>query len=76
MPDRTMQTDKLATIRNPKKLAFTVEEAVQATGFPRTSIFDFIRRGEVESFRHGKRRYIVGDSLRALILRLAARESA
>lgn len=58
------------------KLSFSVNEAVAATGLPRTSIFEFIKLGELRSFRHGKRRYVEGDSLRDLVRRLASREVA
>lgn len=59
-----------------EKLSFTVSEVIAATGFPRTSIFEFIKRGELRSFRHGKQRFVLGDSLRDLIDRLASREAA
>ena len=58
------------------KLAYRIEEAVDATGLARSAIFERIRRGELKSFRAGKRRLVLADSLRDLVHRLADAEAA
>lgn len=58
------------------KLAYRIDEAVSVSGLARTALFEAIQRGELRSFRAGKRRLIVADSLRAHIDRLASREAA
>ena len=55
------------------KLAYRMEEAVSCSGLTRTYIFDAIARGAVRSFRQGKRRLILADSLRAHLVELASR---
>ena len=58
------------------KLAYRIDEAVSASGLARTALFEAIARGDLRSFRAGKRRLIVADSLRAYLVRRASREAA
>jgi hypothetical protein len=57
-------------------LSLTVEDSCQVTGFSETQIRGFIRTRRVRSFKLGKRRYIVGASLRRLVEELAIKAEA
>ena len=48
---------------NPK-LAFTIPDAVQASGLPRTTIYELIGAGLIEARKAGRRTLIPADSLR------------
>lgn len=48
-----------------EKLAYSIPEAVQASGVGRSSIYDAIRRGELRSTKKGGRRLIPVDALKA-----------
>ncbi|WP_261992049.1 helix-turn-helix domain-containing protein [Streptomyces sp. MS191] len=49
------------------KLSYSVTEAVEATSLGRSTIFELIRSGELESFKFMGRRLIPADALHALI---------
>jgi hypothetical protein len=55
----------------PPSLTFSIAGAVAATGgaISRTRIFDLIRNGEIDARKIGRRTVIIGDSLRAFLLR-------
>ena len=40
------------------RLTYSVGEAAEAVGVGRTFMFDLIRRGEIRSFKAGKRRLV------------------
>ena len=52
-------------------LIFSIASAVSATGgaISRTRMFDLIRNGEIDARKIGRRTVIIGDSLRAFLLR-------
>jgi excisionase family DNA binding protein len=52
------------------KLLYTIPETVALTGIGRTTLYDLIHRGELESVRVGRSRFIPADGLRDFILRL------
>jgi hypothetical protein len=53
-------------------LAYTVAEAVKATGFARTRLYDLAGRGQIKFRRAGRRTVILADDLRALLASLPA----
>nr|WP_314465284.1 helix-turn-helix domain-containing protein [uncultured Novosphingobium sp.] len=46
---------------------YTVDEVKQATTLGRTAIYDFIAKGELKSFKLGKRTVVHADDLEAFI---------
>lgn len=50
-------------------------EACEEHGISRTIAFDLVRRGLLETFAIGKRRYVMLESLRSLPQRLAGSEA-
>lgn len=52
------------------RLSFTVEEAVAATGFTRSRLYEAIGTGELESFKAGKRRMVSARALEDYIAKL------
>ncbi len=54
----------------PAKLAFTIDEAVVATGFARRRIYYMMGTGELTTFKAGRRRMISARALNKLIDRL------
>lgn len=57
------------------RLSYAVEQAVEATGIPRTRIYGAIAKNELRTFKHGRRRFISADALREWITTLE-RQSA
>ena len=51
----------------PALIAYSVPGAMAATGLPRTTIFQLIQRGQIETRKIGRRRLILADSLRRYI---------
>jgi hypothetical protein len=45
------------------KLAYTIKEAMAATGFSRTRIYREIAEGHLDAKKAGKRTFIMGESL-------------
>lgn len=58
-----------------QKLSYTVEEAIAATGFTRTRIYQAIGDGSLKSLKAGRRRMVSAKALEAFIAKLE-RESA
>ena len=52
------------------RLSFTVEEAVSATGFTRSRLYEAIGSGELASFKAGKRRMVSARALEDYIAKL------
>jgi excisionase family DNA binding protein len=48
-----------------EKIGYSVEEAVTAMGVGRTTVYELIGSGELESIKVGRRRVIPADSIRA-----------
>jgi excisionase family DNA binding protein len=47
-----------------EKLGYSVDETMQATGLGRTTIFNLIDTGELESIKVGRRRIIPVEAIR------------
>jgi excisionase family DNA binding protein len=58
-----------------ERLSYTVEELRRATGFSRNKLYTAIARGELKSFKAGKRRMFSASAARAFI-ELLERRSA
>lgn len=58
-----MQTNK----HTPPKLAYSINEACEATSLGRTNLYAIIAAGKLKANRIGGRTVIPADSLRALI---------
>jgi hypothetical protein len=58
------------TTHQTERLSLTVEQAVDASGIPRTSFYAAIARGEVRTFKLGRRRFVSVDALREFITSL------
>lgn len=50
-----------------ERLSYTIEESRRASGFSRNLIYAAIARGELRSFKVGKRRLISAQALREYI---------
>jgi excisionase family DNA binding protein len=50
-----------------ERLAYSISEALAATGMSRNKIYQAIGRGELRSFKNGRRRMISVDALREYI---------
>lgn len=61
---------------NPNKLAYTIDEAAEAMGVSRRTIYDQIRRGELEKFTWAGRTLIRADVLREALDRASGRRAA
>lgn len=55
----------------PERLTYTVEEAAVATGLGRTTLFEFMKSGQLASIKVGRRRLIRPEALRDLLETLA-----
>lgn len=51
----------------PEKLAYSVKEAVEATSIKKSSIYNRIATGEIETIKVGSRTVIPAHSLRKLV---------
>lgn len=61
---------------NSKKIAYTVEEAVMATGLPRSSIYRHIRQGDLVTFKSGRRRMVSQTAIENFIKKLERQTQA
>jgi len=63
--------------QNPSEaLSYTVDQAVQVTGFNRNRIYDLIKHGQLRTFKAGRRRFISADALRDCISSLESKQAA
>ncbi|QJR10695.1 hypothetical protein DSM104443_01762 [Usitatibacter rugosus] len=61
---------KLKSPSRPRRIALTVEEALETGAFnSRTHLYNALKDGEVKSWRAGKRRKILADSIDAYVAR-------
>lgn len=51
----------------PTKIAYRIDEAVNATGLGRTFLYERIRSGELKSIKVGGRRLILAEALIAFL---------
>lgn len=61
----------MSQIATLQPLAVGPEEAARASGTTRSAIYEAIARGDLESFKAGKRRLILIKSLEAWLNRMA-----
>ncbi|GAA4664054.1 helix-turn-helix domain-containing protein [Amycolatopsis dongchuanensis] len=59
-----------------EKVGYSIEDAMQATGLGRTTIFELLRTGQLESIKVGRRRIIPADAIRAYFAAERARQAA
>ena len=60
----------------PQRVLFTPEEAAEALGVGRTTVYALIKSGFIDSVRIGHLRRIPTDALAPCVARLAARDSS
>lgn len=56
-----------------EKVGYSIEEAAQSLGVGRTTVYELMNRGDLESVKVGRRRIIPADAVGAF---LAARRAA
>jgi excisionase family DNA binding protein len=59
----------------PVKLAYSISEATTATGLSRATLYRYIARGELATFKVGSRTLIRADVLIGFVERLSASPS-
>jgi excisionase family DNA binding protein len=62
--------DRLA--KDSNRLAYTIDEAVHASGIGRTKMYALIRSGDLDARKLGRRTLIPAEALRSLLQRLPA----
>jgi excisionase family DNA binding protein len=50
-----------------EKIGYSVDETVEASGLGRSTIYELIRSGELDSIKVGRRRIVPADALREFI---------
>lgn len=55
---------------NPEPLAYTVEDAVKASGLCRSRLYEELRAGRIEARKAGRRTLILASSLTAFLTAL------
>jgi excisionase family DNA binding protein len=50
-----------------EKIGYSVDEAVEASGIGRTTLYELMRSGELESIKVGRRRIILAEDIRAYL---------
>lgn len=63
-------TVETTTMTNPARLLLRPEEAAQALGVGRTTVFELIKAGELRSVKIGNSRRISADALADFVRRL------
>lgn len=61
----------MAQLATLQPLAVSPEEAAHASGTTRTAVYEAIARGDLMSFKAGRRRLILIEELRAWLNRMA-----
>lgn len=69
-----MATQTLASV--PERLMYTVPEAVQRVGLPRTRVYAAIAAGDIFSVKVGRSRRIPARALEEYVARLCEEQSA
>jgi hypothetical protein len=70
--DARMNISK-SPVQSIERLSYTIEQFMTATGYSRRKVYEAIARGDLRSFKDGKRRMISAQAARDFI---AAREQA
>ena len=55
------------TNQSSEPISYSIKGAMEASGLNRNKIFEALRNGDVEGFKHGRNTLISGSSLRAFI---------
>jgi len=55
---------------SPDRVSFTIDEAIQATGWDRNRLYKIIAEGRLKTFKHGRRRFVSAEALRECIRKL------
>lgn len=63
-------TNELTGPQRAERLSYALEQAVEVTGIPRTRLYGAIAKGELRTFKHGRRRFVSVDALREFITSL------
>ncbi|MGV9242188.1 helix-turn-helix domain-containing protein [Streptomyces sp. NBC_00582] len=58
-----------------EKINYSIDEAVEASGLGRSTIFELIKSGDLPSFKEGRRRLIPADAIRAHSARRLAEQN-
>lgn len=53
-------------------ITFTIKGACEASGLPRTAVYEELKAGRLQAFKRGKRTLVSHESLAALIAALPA----
>jgi len=53
-------------------LTYTIEGAVQATGLPRTTIYELLGKQQISGIKAGRRTLILADSVQSYLANLPA----
>jgi excisionase family DNA binding protein len=67
-----MATTGHAKGRTMTPMTYTIEGAVQATGLPRTTIYELLGKQRLSAVKAGRRTLILADSVRAYLESLPA----
>lgn len=54
------------------KISYTIPEAVKATGFSRSRIYELIKRGDLKPRKAGRRTILLRNDLEAMVQNLPA----
>ena len=57
----------IATQSAPAPLSYSIPDAAQAIGVGRSTIYELLNAGRIQSVHIGKRRLVLADSLKALL---------
>jgi excisionase family DNA binding protein len=58
------------------KLAYSIDEAIEAIGLGRTTVFELMASGELESVKVGRRRLIPSEALKDYVQRLRTEQGS
>ena len=62
--------DSFTAPQHAERLSYALEQAVEVTGIPRTRIYGAIAKGELRTFKHGRRRFVSVEALQEFIATL------
>jgi len=55
--------DSAVALPQIPRRAFSIEETISVTGFPRNRVYALIAEGKLRTFKHGRRRYVSAKAL-------------
>ncbi|MFF3912659.1 helix-turn-helix domain-containing protein [Streptomyces sp. NPDC001852] len=59
-----------------EKIAMSVDETVEVSGLSRSTVYELIRSGDLQSVKEGSRRLVIAASVRAYFQRRLEEQSA